>query len=166
MRHATSIAFVAASIALAAPAHASPRYPADLESDLALSYQPPCSLCHLNGVTGYGTVNTPFGKNMRARGLVAEDPAALSAALMKLEADKVDSDGDTVLDVDELALGTDPNTPDKGAAPSQIGPSIAYGCGARVAPGEGGSPFGAIAIAAAIAVIAARRGQLSSRTAR
>ena len=146
--------------ALSIRAGATPGFPADLQADLMLSYQPPCSVCHVNGVTGSGTAQTPFAKSMKDRGLVPANDASLASALTRMETDKVDSDGDTVLDVDELVMGTDPNVADKGAAPTQKGPSVAYGCGARIATrGEaGGAEALAIAsIVAASIALASRR---------
>ena len=42
-------------------AWATPGFPAAVRRELALGYPLDCSLCHLNGVTGRGTVTTPFG---------------------------------------------------------------------------------------------------------
>ena len=70
-------------LALAAPALASDTFPAAIQNKYSLAAQPPelCALCHTNGITGLGTVNTPFGKAVRMRGAVTTDVAALNAAL-------------------------------------------------------------------------------------
>ena len=135
MRSTAIVLMCAAALGGAAwsrPAAASPTYPNLVQQHLSLSYAPPCSLCHQNGVTGYGTVTTPFGKSMRAAGLVAEDPASLNAALDQLAANNTDSDGDGVPDIQELVAGTDPNGP--GSLRSSRVPDPAYGCGATMAP--------------------------------
>ncbi len=147
---------VAAPLLLAASAaSASPTFPAAVQSHLSLTYTPACAICHTNGVTGTGTVNTPFGKSMRNRGLAAGNDGSVGTALDKLEADNVDSDGDTVLDIDELVMGTNVNVKDKGAAPSAGGPELAYGCGAQIAPRAVDPTAGLAALAAAVALGAA-----------
>jgi MYXO-CTERM domain-containing protein len=108
---------------VAGPAAASSSYPAEIKAHLNLSYTPPCSLCHANGVTGYGTVTTPFGKSMRARGLVCCNIGSLDTALDALAAEMTDSDGDGIPDITELKNGTDPNT--AGGAPVT---QPTYGC--------------------------------------
>lgn len=119
------LAWLAAPILLA-----SATYPVTIEDHLALDYEPPCSVCHVNGVTGLGTVNTPFGVTMRGEGLVFGNPALLRDTLDAVEAQGIDSDDDGTGDVAELRVGTDPNL--EGATLS--GPSPEYGCGARIAP--------------------------------
>ncbi|PZR07528.1 MAG: hypothetical protein DI536_27020 [Archangium gephyra] len=90
---------------------------------------PACALCHAGGVTGRGTVTTPFGAAMRQRGLLANDDASFDTAWSAMTG--VDSDLDGVADVQELAAGTDPNGAQGGgiAAPE-------YGC----SQGLGASP--------------------------
>jgi len=108
-------------------------FPSAMQRDLALSYSPPCSLCHVGGVTQQGTVNTPFGKSMRARGLVAYDENALAATLATMQDAHVDSDGDGTADIDELKAGTDANVSDV--------PGMGIGPDASLVPPEYGCTF-------------------------
>lgn len=89
-------------------AWATSNFPPTLETDHGVPCQPPCTLCH-DGAPGSGTATTAFALAMKDRGLVPNDTASLATALDSLAADGVDSDGDGSGDVDELAVGTDPN---------------------------------------------------------
>ena len=129
---------------LAFPAWASDTYPAAIQAKLSLAAPPPesCALCHNNGITGFGTVNTPFGRSMRTRGLVSQEVVSLNAALDALAAANVDSDRDGVTDVAELMAGTNPNINGSGTGGgfgggggSKVVPPPRYGCGAEVVPG-------------------------------
>ena len=141
----------------AASASASANYPGVVKSDLGLSSMPGCELCHFNGQTGMGTVTTPVGKSLKARGMTVGNASSLSTALARLTSDKTDSDGDGVGDVDELKAGTDPNVAnaaaDGGPTPPPTGglASPTYGCAAT--PGE--LPFGTLL---ALAWLAWRQG--------
>ncbi len=128
----------------ALPAWATDTFPSAIQAKYSLADLPPelCALCHTNGITGTGTVNTPFGRAMRMRGLMPSDEASLSAALDSLATEMVDSDGDGVTDVAELMAGTSPNVP---AAPPDGGTGggggttvvvapLRFGCGASVVP--------------------------------
>ncbi len=121
----------------ASPAWATGEYPDVLQSTLSLPSYPSCALCH-QGPQAVGTVVTPFGMSLRARGLVSFNNAALRSALEKLEADKVDSDGDGVPDIEELKTGRDPNRAEATGGDGEpileeVLPEPTYGCG--VAPG-------------------------------
>lgn len=135
-------------------AAATPNFPRALQRELEASATPDCSICHVNGRVGRGTVNTPFGSGMRSRGLVAYDEGALAKAAAAMEADRVDSDGDGVLDVDAIRMGKDPNPVE-----SFVDPTIPrYGCVGSVSP----TPPGELSIAfafLALAWLARRRGR-------
>lgn len=131
-------------------AHASSSYPAEIRAHLALSYTPDCTLCHSVPSGGYGTVTTPFGTSMRSRGLVAQNPQSLDTALDALAAEKKDSDGDGVPDIDELRAGTDPNVAGGGAVPPPT-----YGC--FDVSGQPGSPLALLPVALALLLVRLRR---------
>lgn len=129
---------------ISAPAWATDAFPAAIQTKLGLADLPPdlCSLCHTNGVTGTGTVNTPFGKAMRMNGLLPNDTASLNAALDALAAANIDSDGDGITDVAELMAGTSPNVANSGMGGGAGGggggvvelPPVKFGCGGTVVP--------------------------------
>jgi hypothetical protein len=137
-------------------AGATPNFPPALQQDLSIPNAPDCSICHTDGDQGgLGTVNTPFGKNMRARGLVAFDTSSLTTALDQMTTENVDSAGDCMDDIDELKAGRDPNLPDPAGTcpdggaggagqpaetPSSASPS--YGCGGKIAPSRSNGEVG------------------------
>jgi len=145
----------------AAEARATPNFPPEIHARLGLTADPACAICHQGGITGLGTVTTPFGKAMRARGLVPFDIGTLDAALDKMAADKVDSIGDGTPDIDDLKAGRDPNVPDTDAGttvPVDAAVVPAYGCGAHVAPGSDVDPWAAaLGALVAAALVASRR---------
>jgi hypothetical protein len=136
-----------------ASALAVPRYPGEITDYFAphLGYTPPCRLCHIDGITGSGSVETPFGISMLAHGLTS-DRSTLTPALDALKAGNVDSDGDGVSDIDELLADTDPNTSAE-VSLSSSGP--VYGCAIAPARGAPRSPDPASVAALFVAVFAA-----------
>ncbi|ATB39641.1 hypothetical protein CYFUS_005086 [Cystobacter fuscus] len=121
----------------ATAARATPGFPPVIRTELGLSTQPSCAVCH-QGNPAVGTVTTPFGASLRARGLVFYDDASLRKALTALDTEKVDSDGDGTPDTEELKAGRDPNKSDGASPGGEPGggnalPDPSYGCGA--APG-------------------------------
>lgn len=163
-------------LSFASIAGATPNFPPAIEEHLSLGAAPPCALCHDDGDQGgRGTVNTPFGKSVRSKGVVAYDVTSLTSALDAMQADGTNSAGACLDDVDELKAGGDPNAPaaagscggeDGGAGSdpprptsgaSGSSPTPAYGCGATVAP-RNETPSLTIALfLSAILLLGARR---------
>ncbi len=120
------------AIAWSSPARAEDEFPSVIATDLNLTYQVPCSVCHMKDNTGAPTARTLFALSLKGRGL--SDRGSLTSALAQLKADNFDSDGDGVSDVAELQAGTDPNS---AANASIINPSEpAYGCGGSAPQGR------------------------------
>jgi hypothetical protein len=121
-------------------ARAKSECPSEIKNSYGLTYDVPCSVCHIKGNVGSATPITPFALSLRARGLTGNNQS-LSSALSKLESDGVDSDGDGVSDVEELKAGTDPNSSANASIVNDQDPG--YGCGGtaprgRSAPGMAG----------------------------
>ena len=141
---------VLASLLLAPAASASEEFPPEIQDFLQLDYTPVCTICHATDLGGLGTVVQPFGMKMMSRGLVAGDLDSLHTAILALDAEGSDVDGDGVGDIDELRAGTDPNTGLDAEPPE-------YGCLGRVAPTRSAWPGAALALAAAALAVIARR---------
>lgn len=150
---------ILAATLLAGGAHATPNFPGAIQRQLSASAPPACRICHVDGITGLGTVNTPFGKNMRARGLEAYDEPSLVTALAAMEREGIDSSkGRGTTDIEALRRGGDPNSTSPGSALGEPD----YGCGATFARRAKGSwtPLAAIALLSAL-----RRGRGARGTA-
>jgi len=143
---------VGAALLAAAPAHAERQFPGVISSDLQLSYEPPCSVCHLTNKTGAPTVTTPFAYALRDRGL-SSDRQSLTVALQRLADDQTDSDGDGAADVVELKNATDPNS--KANASLITVPDPSFGCSAagpsKRVPGALLSMLGLVSVALGLA---------------
>lgn len=140
-----------ALLAWAAPATASPDYPAALRAATGAPCPPPCTVCHLTMNGGAGTAVKPFAEAMIAEGLDGEDESLVKSAAAKLKAAPVDSDGDGMDDIAELAAGRDPNVSGAG---DLCGPE--YGCGARVEP-SGALDGHALVLALGVALVLGAR---------
>jgi MYXO-CTERM domain-containing protein len=154
-----------ASLFLLAPALAlaTPTFPGAVQTDLSLSYTPPCAICHQGGITNASTTVTPFVVALKARNLVGGDEASLATALMAMATDMVDSDMNGTIDTEQLKEGCNPNDDtsiEVGATCAGGGgstaPVVAYGCGAQLAAGPATWP-GAAALATAGLLALARR---------
>jgi hypothetical protein len=167
------LALLSIPIAVLAPrlAEASPAYPGDLQTDLSLTYTPPCTVCHPTG-TGTGTATSAFAVAMKAKNLVPLDDPSVATALTALESAKIDSDCDGVLDPEQLKEGRDPSTgvyidgsgkatpTNKGCGTSSGGTTTPlYGCGAQAQLAAGPTPWQGAATIATIAGLALLRGR-------
>lgn len=141
-RLACVVCLALGSFGWASAAQAVQEFPGQIQSDLALSYQPPCSVCHIRGNTGKSTPITPFALSLRSRGL-GGDRSSLTTALARSEADGVDSDGDGTSDVAELRVGTDPNSSANASIVNDQEPG--YGCGGSAPRGGGATGLAGIA---------------------
>jgi len=165
-------------LSVATHAQATPNFPDAMRADLGLASAPDCLVCHNNELGGRGTVKTPFGKSLVARGLLAFSTSTLQNALNQMEADRVNSAGGCLTDIEELQAGRDPNNPGDaadcdGGAPITAGndETIAhipqYGCRGSIAPASSGldrsAAFLALLTASAFALRARLRRQRAPR---
>ncbi len=130
---------------LSPAAFATANFPQVIKTHLAAPSAPSCAVCHRNGLTGAGTVTTPFGAALRAQGLEPGDEPSLKAALDALATAALDSDGDGATDIAELKAETDPN-----AAPgAEVDPDAPrYGCIGSAAPGALALPLALLSLTA------------------
>lgn len=153
---------VTATLASGQTAEAREEFPAQIATDLGLANpvrdSPPCSLCHLYGKTGGDTLVTPFAWAMRARGLTGSG-RSLTEALARVGADRVDSDGDGAIDVDEIKAGADPNSAASIPTPTTTTPvpDPQLGCAIAGRGQAGGTGLSAL-LAAALVWLWRRRG--------
>jgi MYXO-CTERM domain-containing protein len=134
---------VALLLLLVGSALALPAFPGVVTDQLVAACDPPCSVCH-QGAPGWGTATSDFAMALKDRGFATSE-GTLRDALDTMAADRVDSDGDGTIDVDELVAGVDPN-PNGVAFCGQLTPT--YGClssaGAR--PGAAGAAAAALGL--------------------
>ena len=115
------------ALCVAAPARAQPNYPGVVKDHLGAVRKPPCKVCHQDGITGLGTVQTSFGIKMFSYGLRAYDEDSVRNALDLMALNKVVSAErrKDPIDVDVLRAGGDPNDD----VPIYIIEDPKYGCG-------------------------------------
>jgi MYXO-CTERM domain-containing protein len=166
-----SLSLSMAILGVAAPALATPGFPDAIKIDLALTYAPPCTVCHNNPGGGTGTVTQAFGVALRADGLAAYDAASLKKALTASETAKTDSDCDKVSDIAQLKEGRDPTTGKYIDGSGKPAPAAAtcggntptpetpeYGCGAHITATSSASAWqSALAVAALLGLGVFRR---------
>lgn len=109
---------------------ATPTYPGVTRDQLTLPRSPSCSLCH-RGTPALGNATRPVAGSLIDFGLVPYNETTLRTAWDQLELASVDSDGDSIPDVEELLTGSDPNR-DPSAPPEP--PEPAYGCQSTGSP--------------------------------
>ena len=142
-------ALFAAAVALwAAPAPASPSFPATVDAQLMLTKTveemfPPqgCTLCHLTNAGGQNSFR-PFGALVHQYGASMENTNSLKAALVAVQ-------GASPQLIKDIEAGKDPND-DSSQAPL---PTPQYGC--STTRGAGGAPV--IALGLAFLVLRRRR---------
>lgn len=100
-------------------AEAKPNFPSQIQQHLGLNQEPTCLVCH-GSKQGGGPVTQPFGLAMLNAGLTSSGNASLTGALDKLAADKTDSNGDGIPDIEGLKQGVEPIASKD---------PIEYGCG-------------------------------------
>jgi hypothetical protein len=114
-------------------AFASRPYPVYLQQELTLPAKPDCILCHTTNLGGKDTATQPFGFSMSALGVGrGSSRGTVAAALADSEEQRIDSDGDGVIDIDEIRMGDDPNLGIDGARPPTLIPKT--GCGMARSP--------------------------------
>ncbi|HMI87518.1 MAG TPA: hypothetical protein VK550_25700 [Polyangiaceae bacterium] len=124
-RTALRVSFALAVFALAPAARASDPFPDTIKMQLNLSEAPPCTYCHQTLIGGLMTVTKPFGRTVQKYGVHLQDVAALRNAIMQMQVNGDDSDGDGVGDIAELLQGTDPNVAGEGGIEAD---EARYGC--------------------------------------
>ncbi len=111
-------------------AAASPVYPSTLVTDLSIPCTPACTVCHASNAGGSGTVTSDFGVAMMGQGLSGgSDTSSLQAALTSMTSAAIDSDGDGVIDTEQLAAGIDPSTGTDFCGGDPLPTPPHYGCG-------------------------------------
>jgi hypothetical protein len=113
-----------AVLLIALPVQAEPDFPAAIQTAGSTPCNPPCTLCHTSSPGTRLTATKPFAITLIKNGLIPTHPESIATAVTSLRSKQVDTDGDGVLDVDELAAGTDPSNPTVGV--EFCGPL--YGC--------------------------------------
>src|SRR3954462_14271501 len=105
---------VMAVLLIALPAQAEPEFPSAIQTAGSTPCNPPCTLCHTTSPGTALTATKAFAITLIKNGLIPKNPGSLTTVVANLRTKQVDTDGDGVLDVDELAAGTDPSNPTAG----------------------------------------------------
>jgi hypothetical protein len=137
------LALLLGGVLLPPRALASTGYPAEMQTQLSLSYSPPCSYCHANNDTDAGTVTTPFGLDMVKFGLMGgNNLPSLDGALAGME-------GTNDVYITDLQNHVDPNA-------SSI-PPITYGCFNVTGQGRTTGPAAVFVLALALFLLRPRK---------
>ena len=158
-------------------------FPGYIQTHLALTYTPPCTICHATLAGGLpSTLVHPFGQAMLNQGGLTpgSTEAQVDAALDDLTKSQTDSDCNGIIDTKQLQMGRDPNPPGEylngdtmpapddepdGGCSDALAP-VLYGCGAHIAAPASVSWQGAAALVAALGLALtgrARRRPVRSR---
>jgi MYXO-CTERM domain-containing protein len=166
-----------ASLFVAAPAHATAEFPGLIVSHLNIVCSDGgtpiwdgngCTICHLTNNGGLGTVQHPFGANLKAEGLSAFNDSELTKLLDEQKTALDDFNCDGIPDIQELescewpALVTLGDKCDAGPDGGDGGvptENIIYGCSTSTGPqGSSALPASvAAALAAMLTVAVVRR---------
>jgi hypothetical protein len=156
-RPCSQLAVVVAGVALAlfpARAGASTGYPAEIQSQLSLSYTPPCSICHGSDVDAGTGASTAFGSTMVEFGLMGgNNLPSLDGALQGLQ-------GEKSIYITYLQDDVDPNNPSSSSSPI---PGVTYGCfqAAEQGPSAGGLSVLLVGLAVLFLFLPRRLGRAS-----
>jgi hypothetical protein len=141
----------------ASSAYAEATFPAAIQTAAGIPCEPPCTLCHTTSPGTRLSATKAFALTLLTNGLLTMKPDSLTAVVAKLRANKVDTDKDGVIDVDELAAGSDPSNAQPGA--QLCGPL--YGCAgghiAKVPPRQADRAPWVLAAALALLLLARMR---------
>ena len=131
-RSTLRVSFAVLVLSLASKAMASDPFPDTIKAQLNLPEAPLCTICHATLIGGSMTVVKPFGRTLQQKyGLRLQDVQGLRSALMQMQANGDDSDGDGVGDIAELLQGTDPNAGGEGGI---VPDEVRHGCYCSVRP--------------------------------
>jgi hypothetical protein len=147
-----SVLLALAAASVSRSALASRPFPGELHAAVPMPCEPTCDVCHLDSLGGPGKIAPGgFADGLREYGLVREQPGTVAPAIEGARAAQMNTDDDEMPDVDELAIGRNPNSSDPKVYICDAGPEYGCGSGSRIAPGRA---FDAVALLAAAATLA------------
>ena len=187
LRFASLAAFGA--LLLAAPAHATAEFPGLIVSHLNITCDGGanpiwdgngCTICHTSNNGGLGTVQHPFGENLKAEGLSAFNDTELTKLLDQEKTAMHDFNCDGIPDIVELEScewpqltmldttcggGGDAGMEDDSGTPSGAPPeTVVYGCSTSNAAQGSGLPAGVAVSVAGLLGVALIRRRIKART--
>jgi len=187
MKHRFILGFLAGALALlvAPAARATPDFPPLIVSHLNITCSDPiwdgqgCTICHVTNNGGLGTVQHPFGANLKAMGLVAFDETELTTLLDDEKTAMHDFNCDGTPDITELEncewekLATvddcgqtsgDGGTTSGDGGGTSTPPAVVYGCSASSTQGGTLPASVAASLAGFLVVAVVRRRALKAKT--